>query len=236
MNSGFGGRIHLHSSAYRKAHSCETTLITLVEDWRLARDQGKVVSILSTDMSKAFDSLHPPLLLSKLRAYGFRENTVQLLNSYFTYRKYRIKIGRHFSSSRLVNRGCPQGPAFGPLLWNVFQNDLHYGLNTKLLMYADDHQIYHIWDDQGAVTSQLKESANFASNWYVSNLVAGNIKKYQAMDIGFSQSNGNIHVNGEEIKTTDDLQLLDVTLDSDLSFSDLSCRKASQRIGVLRGF
>ena len=40
------------------------------------------------------------------------------------------------------------------------------------------------------------------------------------MNIGFSQSNGNIHVNGEEIKTTDNLQLLGVTLDSDLSFSD----------------
>ena len=56
------------------------------------------------------------------------------------------------------------------------------------------------------------------------------------MNIGFSQSNGNIHVNGEEIKTTDNLQLLGVTLDSDLSFSDfinLSCKKASQRIGAL---
>ena len=103
-------------------------------------------------------------------------------------------------------------------------------------MYADDHQIYHIGDDQEAVTSQLKESVNFAANWYGSNLLAGNIKKYQAMNIGFSQSNGNIHVNGEEIKTTDNLQLLGVTLDSDLSFSDhinLSCKKASQRIGVL---
>ena len=56
------------------------------------------------------------------------------------------------------------------------------------------------------------------------------------MNIALSQSNGNIHVNGEEIKTTDDLQLLGVTLDSDLSFSDhinLSCKKASQRVGVL---
>ena len=101
-------------------------------------------------------------------------------------------------------------------------------------MYADDHQLYQIGGDQGAVTSQLKESANFATNWYGSNLLARNIKKYQAMNIGFS--NGNIHVNGEEIKTMDNLQLLGVTLDSDLSFSDhinVSCKKARQRIGVL---
>ena len=80
-----------------------------------------------------------------------------------------------------------------------------------------------------------RNSRRVAANWYGSNLLAGNIKKYQAMNIGFSQSNGNIHVNGEEIKTTDNLQLLGVTLDSNLSFSNhinLSCKKASQRIGV----
>ena len=33
-----------NSPAYRKAHSCETTSINLVEDWRLARDQRQLVS------------------------------------------------------------------------------------------------------------------------------------------------------------------------------------------------
>ena len=75
-----------------------------------------VVSILSTDMSKAFDSLHPPLLLSKLRAYGFQDSVVQLLSSYLCNRGYHVKLGGHGSSCRTVSRGCPQGPALGPLL------------------------------------------------------------------------------------------------------------------------
>ena len=118
------------------------------------------MSILSTDMSKAFDSLHPPLLLSKLEAYGFQESAIQLLNSYLNERKYQVKIGRHVSSSRFVSRGCPQGSALRPLLWNVFQNDLSYCLTANLSMYAEDHQIYHA--DQTAVTLQLKDSANLA--------------------------------------------------------------------------
>ena len=36
---------------------CETTLITLVETWKKARDESLVVNILSTDMFQAFDSL-----------------------------------------------------------------------------------------------------------------------------------------------------------------------------------
>ena len=160
INSGFGNRIYQNSSAYRKAHSCETALINLVEDWRLGRDQRQVVSIISTDISKAFDSLHPPLLLSKLEAYGFQESAIQLLNSYLNERKYQVKIGRHVSSSRFVSHGCPQGSTLGPLLWNVFQNDLSYCLTANLSMYADDHQIYHAGTDQAAVTFQFKDSAN----------------------------------------------------------------------------
>ena len=42
-------------------------------------------------------------------------------------------------------------------------------------MYADDHQIYHAGADQAAVTSQLKDSANLATTWYDSNLLANQL-------------------------------------------------------------
>ena len=48
-------------------YSCETTLVRLVEDWKHAIDHGKPVGELSTDMSKAFDAMHPTLLLAKLK-------------------------------------------------------------------------------------------------------------------------------------------------------------------------
>ena len=60
----FNHRLGQALSACRKTHVCETTLIYLIEHWRLARDNKELVGILSTDMSKAFDSLHPALLLS----------------------------------------------------------------------------------------------------------------------------------------------------------------------------
>ena len=106
-----------------------------------------------------------------------------LLESYMCDRNYRVKIGDPVSSSRTVNRGCPQGSALGHLLWNIFQNDLLYCVTTNLSMYADDHQIYHTGRDQSSVTLMLKESAQQATNWYNSNLLAGNLKKYQTLNI-----------------------------------------------------
>jgi len=55
ITAGFDSRMYENSTAYRKHHSWETTLITLVETWKRARDESLVVNILSTDMSKAFD-------------------------------------------------------------------------------------------------------------------------------------------------------------------------------------
>ena len=52
------------------------------------------------DMSKAFDPLLPPLLLSKLKAYGFSESSLMLIRSYFSDRKCRVKIGAEVMSER----------------------------------------------------------------------------------------------------------------------------------------
>ena len=80
----FDHRLGLALSAYRKTYSCGTTLINLIEIWKLARDNKQLVGILSTDMSKAFDSMHPALLLSRPR--GFEENFINLLRSYLCER------------------------------------------------------------------------------------------------------------------------------------------------------
>jgi hypothetical protein len=69
-------------TAYRKGHSCETTILKLVENWKIDIDNKKLVGVVSTDMSKAFDSLYPPLIVKKLEAYNFSESSLKLLRSY----------------------------------------------------------------------------------------------------------------------------------------------------------
>ena len=164
VSTAFHGNIYKQSSACRKAHSCETTITNQVEKWKRVRDNRLAVAILSTDMSKAFDSLHPSLLLSKLKAYGFQKGTIQLLNSYLCDREYRVKIASHTSSSRMISRGCPQGSALGPLMWNIFQNDLSFFVKSSLSMYADDHQMFHVGNDQSTVALELRETARNATN------------------------------------------------------------------------
>ena len=74
------------STAYRKGHSYETTLLRLNKDWKLAIDRKELVCILSTDMSKAFDSLSQSPTLKKLEAYGFESSALDLARSFFNNR------------------------------------------------------------------------------------------------------------------------------------------------------
>ena len=108
-------------------------------------------------------------------------------------------------------------------------------------MYADDHQIYaEKGQNMCTVLAKLQESATQATNWYNSNLLQGNLKKYQTMSIRNKSVNiGDrmcLTVNGKDIMKSENLKLLGVTIDCNLNFNvhiSNICKKDSQRIGVI---
>ena len=80
-----------------------------------------------------------------------------------------------------VNRWCPKGSALGPLLWNIFENDLTYEIKLDFSTYADDHQLHEMGEDLAKVKSSLAGNAEKASRWYEVNLLKGNFSKYKTM-------------------------------------------------------
>ena len=88
----FDSRLSNRLSAYRKRHGCETALIMMTEYCRKALDNSGDIGLLSMDMSKAYDSLHHPLMLPKLKAYGLNGSSLALFRSYFKDRKNRVRL------------------------------------------------------------------------------------------------------------------------------------------------
>ena len=70
-----------------------------------------------------FDTLDKSLLLAKLSAYGFDNNSLSFVRSYLTNRFQRCKIENHFSNWREITTEVPQGCVRGPLLCNIFISD-----------------------------------------------------------------------------------------------------------------
>ena len=91
----------------------------------------------------------------------------------------RVKLHEVQSAWKEQKRGCPQGSSCGPLLWNLFQNDLSlHRQSANLFMYADDHQIYIGDNEILKATQTLRRQIEAVSQWYKENLLQANPQKY----------------------------------------------------------
>ena len=103
----------------------------------------KSAGAVLTDLSKAFDCLNHDMLIAKLHAYDFDNGALNYIQDYLNDRKQRTKIGNSFSSWREISFGVPQGSILGPLLFNIFINNIFYFTEeAKIANYADDTTVY----------------------------------------------------------------------------------------------
>ena len=130
-------------SGFLKNHSCCTTLLKMTEDWRRSLDYRESTTAVAVDLSKAFDSLNHNLLLANLKAYGLSQCAMSLMSSYLLVRKQRVCLHGVCSSYSELRAGLPQGSLLGPLLFNIFINDLNHVVpDVSLRLYADGTTLY----------------------------------------------------------------------------------------------
>lgn len=135
-------------SGFRRGRSTTTALLDVTDNILASQDQGKCTLLVLLDFSRAFDAINIPLLLSKLKYYGFDTAAIKWFNSYLSNRCQYVETkqmsgGPFKSSLSELKRGVPQGSILGPILFILYSADIIKCIhNSKCHIYADDMQVY----------------------------------------------------------------------------------------------
>jgi retron-type reverse transcriptase len=131
-------RLSTQQSGNRRFHSTETSLIETTDSILNAIDGKELTAVVLLDMSKAFDNIDHNILLLKLQDVGVSPAAL----NWFSERFQVVRINTVLSDKLPVNSGVPQGSILGPILFNIYVNELPTILQSSLSkMYVDDNKL-----------------------------------------------------------------------------------------------
>ena len=186
----------------------------------------KIPTNFYIDLSKAFDSLQHDILLEKLAHYGLTNKAIALLKSYLSNRKQYAPLSDVRSSVRPISVGVPQGSIIGPLLFNIFINDLvKSSTKFNFILYADDTTLNSTIDsfEQDAVEIQntvVSELQNIFK-WLDVNRLCLNVAQSKFMLFHMPQKEIpqlSSNIDGMVIEHVKEFNFLGVILDSNLNW------------------
>ena len=219
---------------------CQSTLLRLVEDWRKALDSHTYVAAILMDFTKAFDCLPHSLLLGKLSAYGLFDKSCSLFSNYPSNSKQRVKLGHHYSEWANIVRGVPQCSMLGPLLFNVFINDIfHFMDKSSLYNYANDNTLSYAHSNSDTFIHTLQQDCTSTLHWFNINQMKANPSKFQAISFGKRGTSDitNFTFENTTIHCVISVVLLGIEIDHSLTFNTHIaniCKKAARQLAVLK--
>ena len=181
--------------AFCKGKSCLTNLLEFFGGVNKHVDEGDPVDIVYLDFQKAFDKVPHQRLLRKVSCHGIRGKVLSWISNWLKDRKQRVGINGKFSEWRGVTSGVPQGSVLGPILFNLFINDLEKGVNSEVAKFADDTKLLKIVKTK-ADCEELQKDLTKLSDWATKWQMKFNVDKCKVMHIGKNNPNYTYNMMG----------------------------------------
>jgi hypothetical protein len=174
------------------------------------------------DVAKAFDSINHNILFSKLLYYGLSPRVVMWFKSYLSDRVGCINTLDQATQYKLFDIGVPQGSVLGPLLFNIYVNDLAMAVDrATVIQFADDTTLL-VKSRQNAdhFVSKLEGEVCNLLTWFTVNRLMINVRKTDFMVLGRHRNCvTSINVGGDQVSCSHVVKYLGLRVDDNLSWS-----------------
>ena len=128
---------------FRPNHSTNLCLAHLTDKILKGFDEGLLTGMILIDFQKAFDTINHEVLLQKLKAIRFSEQSIQWFRSYLCDGIFLVETENKLYDFGKISCGVPQGSILGPLLFLIYVNDIPQAVKSNLLLYADDSSLIY---------------------------------------------------------------------------------------------
>lgn len=209
---------------FRPNFSTKTACVSLVNNLLCSYDRGYVSCVAFLDLSKAFDTIDHNILLNKLFIqHNFSAIAVKWISSYLENRYQYVEYGNEKSCTHPLKYGVPQGSILGPLLFNIYVNDIGLiNVEGKIYMYADDIALVISSHSLKATEDKMNRAIDKISNYFKINGLVVNTEKSKYMFFGHSrtQYRPQIFYNDTLLEHVNVFKYLGYTIDCKLNFSN----------------
>ena len=218
----------MHNTALERK-ACETQLIITINEIASRVNLGEQVDVLTLDFSKAFDKVPHERLFYKLQYYGIQGTYLNWIKEFLSNREQQIIVDNKFSTPSKVTSGVPQGSVLGPLLFQLFINDLPNGIESSVKLYADDVLIMRSIttpSDHQILQNDLTKLPLWSANWQM----PFNLAKCEHLTVTNSPHPSTHHykLNDYTIQRVQSIKYLGLTISHNLSWSPQISRIVSK--------